>query len=126
MSSDAITVGGVTIGLWIAMTAVGVIVASINLWVARGDLRHQIGKRERRWERILIAKVNFTFEVLRVAAHGGLFVAGVMIAWKQFNPNPPGVSLYIRGVIMFAIAVLLTESLVHRWLRVRLTRKQTI
>lgn len=126
MNSDLVTVGGVTIALWIGMAAFGAVVSSINLWAAHNDLKYQVGKQEFRWQRALIARVNMTNEIMRVIVHTLLFVAGVMVAWRTtFNPNPPGTSLYVRAVILLTIATLVSQTLIHRWLRVRLTRKQT-
>lgn len=117
------SVGFVTIALWISMAFAGAIVAAVNLRAARGDRKYQLGKQEQQWRRVLIAKVNATTELLRLAAHTLLFVAGVLVAWRtEFNPNPPGTSLYVRCVLLFVIAALLTETLLHRWLRHRLTK----
>lgn len=118
------SVGLVTIAIWIGLTAFGLIVSLINLRAARGDLRHQIGQQEIRWQRALIAKVNIAFESMRVVVHTLLFVAGVLVAWVQFNPDPPPASLYVRCVILLTIATLVSQTLIQRWLRVRLTRRQ--
>lgn len=118
------SVGFVTIAMWIGMTAFGVIVGLINLRAAHADLKYQIGKQERQWQRALIAKVNIANEIMRVVVHTLLFVAGVLVAWVQFNPDPPPASLYVRCVILLTIATLVSQTLIHRWLRVRLTRRQ--
>lgn len=117
------SVGLVTISLWIGMAALGAVVSLVNLADARADLKHQVGKQEQRWQRALIAKVNIANETMRAVAHALLCVAGVMVVLRtEFNPNPPGTSLYVRGVILLTIAILVSQTLVHRWLRRRLTR----
>lgn len=116
------SVGLVTIAMWIGLTGFGAIVGLVNLQAARDDFEVQRG---RQWWRVLTAKVNIAFEILRVVAHVLLFVAGVLVAWVQFNPDPPPASLYVRCVILFVIASLVAETLVHRWLRHRLTRTTT-
>lgn len=116
------SIGFITIALWIGMTALGAIVSAINLWTAYSDLRYQVGKQDQRWQRMLIARTNYANELMRVVVHTLLFIAGVLVARGQFNPDPPPASIFIRCVILLTIATLLSQSIVHRWLRRRLTR----
>lgn len=118
------SVGLVTISLWIGLAGVGAVASLVNLRAARADLRYQAGRPEPLWQRALIARVNLAFEIMRVVAHTLLFVAGVLVAWVQFNPEPPPASLYVRGVILVTIGILVSQTLVHRWLRHRLTKHQ--
>lgn len=118
------SVGLITISLWIGMAAFGVVVALVNLRAARKDLQHQIGRPEPLWQRILIAKVNTANEIMRVVVLTLLLIAGSLVAAVQFTADPPPASLYVRSVILLTIATLVSQSLIHRWLRVRLTRRQ--
>lgn len=117
------SVGLVTISMWIGMTAFGALVSLLNLRASHADLKAQIGRPDQRWQRALIAKVNIANEIGRIVVHTLLFVAGVLVAWVQFNPDPPPASLYVRGVILLTIAILVSQTLVHRWLRHRLTKR---
>lgn len=119
------SVGLITISLWIGMAAFGVVVALVNLRAARKDLQHQIGRPEPLWQRILIAKVNTANEIMRVVVLTLLLIAGSLVAAVQFTADPPPASLYVRSVILLTIATLVSQSLIHRWLRVRLTKRQT-
>lgn len=119
------SVGLITIAYWIGASALGAVVSPVNLWVSRGDLKYQIGKQEQEWRRVLVAKVNFFFEALRIVIFVSMLVAGVLVAWVQFNPDPPAASLYVRGCILLILTSLVTETLVRRWLRVRLTKRST-
>lgn len=119
------SIGLVTISMWIGLSTLGAVVALFNLWDAHNDLEYQIRKADRRWQRALIARVNISNEIMRVVAHVFLFVAGVMIARGQIDPNPPPVSLYIRCVILVTIAVLVSQTMVHWWLRRRLKKPKT-
>lgn len=117
------SVGLVTISMWIGMSGFGVLVSLVNLRAARADFKHQSGQQDRRWQRALIAQVNYANEYMRTVAHVGLFWAGTLIARGQIDPSPPPVSLYVRGVILFVIAVFVAQTLTHRWLRHRLTKQ---
>lgn len=116
----AVSVGLITISLWIVMAGFGGIVSFLNLAVAREDLKYQIGKTEKNKTRALIAKVNIANELMRCVVLILLFIAGVLVASVQFSPDPPPASLYVRGVILLTIAVLVTNTLLHRWLRRKL------
>lgn len=115
-----ITVGLVTISMWIIMSGFGAIVSLFNLEVARQDFAHQVDRSTRLPQRELIAKVNIVNEILRCIVLILLFIAGVLVAWVQFTPDPPPASLYVRSVILLTISVLVTNSLIHRWLRHKL------
>lgn len=116
-----ITTGLVTISLWIVMSGFGALVSFLNLAVAREDFIYQIGKTEKHRTRALIAKVNIANELMRCIVLILLFIAGVLVSWVQFTPDPPPASLYVRSVILLTIAVLVTNTLLHRWLRRTLT-----
>ena len=117
------SVGLVTITMWIVMTAFGAVVSLANVWDARDDLKYQVGKHDHRWQRALIARVNMANEIMRVIAHVLLFVAGVIVVvTTQLVPNPSPANLYVRSVILLTIAILVSQTLVHRWLRHKLKR----
>ena len=109
--------------MWIVMTAFGAVVSLANAWDARDDLKYQIGRQEYRWQRALIAKVNITNEIMRVIAHILLFIAGlIVVITTQLVSNPSPANLYVRSVILLTIAILVSQTLMHRWLRHRLKK----
>lgn len=116
-----ITVGLVTIVIWIGLACFGLFVSFFNILDARKDHKRQIHMTERRRERLLIAKVNMANEIMRCVVLFLLLIAGILVAWVQFAPDPPVASLYVRCVILLTIATLVTKTLLHRWLRRELT-----
>ena len=115
-----ITTGLVTISMWIFMSGFGIVVSFINILIAREDLIYQVGKLKKHYSRSLIAKVNIANEIMRCVVLLLLFISGILVAAVQFAPNPPPASLYVRGVILLTIAVLVTNTLLQRWLRHKL------
>jgi len=102
------------------MSGFGIFVSFINILIAREDLTYQIGKTKQHYQRSLVAKVNIANEIMRCVTLLLLFIAGILVASVQFSPDPPPASLYVRGVILLTIAVLVTKSLLYRWLRHKL------
>lgn len=117
------SVGFLTITAWIVLTATGALVSAFNLRDAWIDIKIL---QERRLVngRTLIAKVALANEATRLVAHVLLLVAGSLVAAVQFNANPPPASLYVRSAILATIIILVTNTIVERWLRHRLTRRK--
>lgn len=120
-----ITTGLVTIAMWIGLSGFGALVSFVNLLIAREDLKYQIGKAERRYALTLIAKVNIANEIMRCVVLLLLFIAGILVASVQFSADPPPASLYVRSVILLTITVLVTNTLLHRWLRHKLRSRRS-
>lgn len=116
------SVGFLTITAWIILTAVGVVMAGWNLRDSLIDYRFVKEKRLRNG-RVLVAKVAVVSEVTRLIAHILLLIAGSLVAAVQFNANPPPASLYVRSAILLTIAILVSHTILARWLRHRLTRR---
>lgn len=115
------SVGFWTITAWIVLTAIGAVVSIFNLrdaWIDMKILqeRHLVNGRT------LIAKVGIANEVSRLVAHILLLIAGIMVAAVQFNADPPPASLYVRSAILMTIIILVTNTIVERWVRHKLTR----
>lgn len=117
------SIGFLTITAWIVLTATGAVVSVFNLRDAWIDIKI-LQERGLVNGRALIAKVALANEATRLVAHSLLLVAGIMVAAVQFNPNPPPASLYVRSAILMTIAILVTNTIVERWLRHRLTRRR--
>lgn len=117
-----LSVGFWTITAWIALTTTGAIVSIFNLRDAWIDMRIL---QERRLVngRTLIAKVSLVNEVTRLVAHVLLLIAGILVAAVQFNADPPPASLYVRSAILMTIIILVTNTIVERWVRHRLKRR---
>lgn len=116
-----LSVGFVTIFIWLFVSGFGAIFSIFNVLVAREDLIYQIGKTERRRERALIAKVNIVNEILRTIALLLFFLAGLTgVLVLEFDPNPKGALLFIRCVILTVIIILVLKTIIHRWLRLNL------
>lgn len=119
------SVGFVTIAMWIGLAAFGAVLSVWNLVDAHGDYEYQRSRQDILWRRRLIAIVNEIEEAMRVIVHTLMFIAGVLVAWVQFNPEPPPASLYVRGVILLGIVTLVAQTLMHRWLRHRLKKPKS-
>lgn len=117
------SVGFITIAAWIILTAVGVVMAGWNLRDSLLDYRFAKEQHHLMNGRVLVAKVAIVSEVSRLAAHCLLLVAGILVAAVQFNANPPPASLYVRSAILLTIAILVSHTILARWLRHRLTRR---
>lgn len=117
------SIGFLTITAWIVLTATGAVVSIFNLHDAWIDMKIL---QERRIEngRTIIAKVSLANEVTRLVAHCLLLVAGIMVAAVQYNANPPPASLYVRSAILATITILVTNTIVDRWVRHRLSRRR--
>lgn len=115
------SVGFLTITAWIVLTAIGAVVSIFNLRDAWIDMKIL---QERRLVngRTLIAKVSLANEASRLVAHTLLLIAGSLVAAVQFNANPPPASLYVRSAILITIIILVTNTIVERWVRRRLSR----
>lgn len=113
-----IHIGFVTITLWIVLAAVGVAVTAFNLYDAGGDLAFL--RKQAANGRTLVAQVGIANEIARLVALTLLLVAGLLVAQVQYNPDPPPASLYVRSVIILTIAVLVAQTIVQRWLRLKL------
>lgn len=109
-------IGDVTITLWIATAACGVGVTAWNLRDAWLDLR-ALDTLKLKNGRRLIAHVALANEAALLIACLLLFVAGILVAAIQYNPNPPPASLYVRSAIMLTILILVLNSVVSRWRR---------
>lgn len=114
-----ITVGLVTITAWIAMAAVGALITAFNLGDAMRDYRalRSLGYVN---GRALVAKVALWNEGTRLLAHLLLLIAGALVAWRQFNPDPPPASLYVRATILVTLVALVSQTISLRWLRHRI------
>lgn len=115
------SVGFWTITAWIVLTAVGAVVSIFNLRDAWIDMKILQDRRLVNG-RTLIAKVGLANEASRFVAHCLLLAAGILVAAVQFNANPPPASLYVRSAILMTIIILVTNTIVERWVRHKLTR----
>lgn len=106
------------------MAAAGAVITAFNLRDAYKDLRFQ-AKRNLVNGRVLIARVTLANEATGFVAHVLLLIAGCLVAAVQYNPDPPPASLYVRSAILLTIAILVSHSIVLRWLRHRLNRRTT-
>lgn len=117
---DLTSIGFITITAWIVLAATGIVVTTLNLWDSWFDL---VFVKESRIKngRVLIAKVALVSEATRLVAHVLMLVAGILVAAVQFNPEPPPASLYVRSAILATLAILVSHTIIARWLRRRLT-----
>lgn len=116
---DPMSIGFITITAWIVLAATGILVSILNLWDSWGDY---VYVRESKLVngRVLIAKVGLVTEIMRLAAHTLMLIAGILVAAVQFNPEPPPASLYVRCAILTTLAILVSQTIIAFWLRRKL------
>lgn len=114
-----LSVGFLTLAAWITMAAAGAVVTAFNLVDAYRDYRVLKGVGQVNG-RMLVARVALWNEATRLAAHVLLLIAGILVAGRQINPNPPPTSLYVRAVILMTIVALVSQTISLRWLRRKL------
>lgn len=110
------SVGFLTLAAWISMAAFGAIITAFNFDDAYRDYRAMTDARLGNG-RLLVAKVSLWNEATRLAAHVLLMIAGILVAARQFNPDPPPASLYVRSTILLVIVALVSQTISLRWLR---------